>query len=412
MVSITRDFAPPFKLIAPFFIIGAIFYLVSNFMLFGFSVEQFTYTSDMSLISWAHIFLLGFVMMTIFGAMAQLIPVVLERGHFSVDLYYVIWPLLTIGVLMMAYGFVYNHLTLSFGGMVVLIAMMIFSVEVFLTIKDVKKFDLVVVSVMVSNIFLIMGIVIGFIMALTFAGFISTDVMLLVKSHIYLLIGGYVFITIMAFSYILIPMFGLAHGFSTKPLKLAIFLQTVGVILVFISSLSGSNTISKLGYICSLFSVISYFYLIYTVNQTRARKQNDMYIISLLVAFIFFATGLVFGCLHVTSANDMYAVLSGWLIFVGFFGFMISGHLYKIVPFLVWYERFSPLVGKQKVPMLADMVPTKSANFQILFTCIGIILESFAIFFQNSNTHMAAASFLAIGALFLFLNLMFMIRFK
>jgi len=412
MVSITRDFAPPFKLIAPFFIIGAIFYLISNFMLFGFSVEQLAYTSDMSLISWVHIFLLGFVMMTIFGAMAQLIPVVLERGHFSVDLYYVIWPLLTIGVLMMAYGFVYSHLTLSFGGMAVLIAMTIFSVEVFLTIKGVEKFDLVVVSVIISNIFLVMGIVIGFIMALTFAGFISTDVLLLVKSHIYLLIGGYVFITIMAFSYILIPMFGLAHGFSTKPLKLAIFLQTVGVIVVFISSLIDSDTISKLGYICSLLSVISYFYLIYTVNQTRARKQNDMYIISLLVAFIFFATGLVFGVLHVTSANDIYAVLSGWLIFVGFFGFMISGHLYKIVPFLVWYERFSPLVGKQKVPMLADMVPLKSANFQIFFTCIGIVLESFAIFFQSNDIHMAAASFLAIGALFLFSNLMFMIRFK
>jgi hypothetical protein len=249
-------------------------------------------------------------------------------------------------------------------------------------------------------------------MALSFAGFMSTDVVLLLKAHIYLLIGGYVFITIMAFSYILIPMFGLAHGFSTKPLKLAIFLQTVGVILVFISSLIDLDVMSKLGYVLSLFSVISYFYLIYTVNQKRARKQNDMYIISLLVSFIFFAIGLVFGIFHVISANDVYAVLSGWLIFVGFFGFMISGHLYKIVPFLVWYERFSPLVGKQKVPMLADMVPERAANFQIFFTGIGIVLESFAIFFQSSDTHMAAASFLLIGAIFLFSNLMFMIKFR
>jgi len=412
MVSITRDFAPPFKLIAPFFIIGAIFYVISNFMLFGFSVEQLTYTSDMLLISWVHIFLLGFVMMTIFGAMAKLIPVVLERGHFSVDLYYIIWPLLTIGVLMMAYGFVYSHLLLSFGGMAVLIAMLVFSIEVFLTIKNVEKFGLVVISVIISNIFLILGIVVGFIMALTFAGFISTDVVLLLKSHVYFLIAGYVFITIMAFSYILIPMFGLAHGFSTKPLKLAIFLQTTGVILVFIASLIDSDFISKLGYLCSLVSVISYFYLIYTVNLTRARKQNDMYIISLLVSFIFFAIGLVFGVLHVISEIDMYAVLSGWLIFVGFFGFMISGHLYKIVPFLVWYERFSPLVGKQKVPMLGEMVPERAANFQIFFTGTGIILESFAIFFQSSDTHMAAASFLSIGAIYLFGNLMFMIKFK
>lgn len=412
MVSITRDFAPPFKLIAPFFIIGSIFYLISSFLLFFFDVEQLSSTTDLYVVSWVHIFLLGFVMMTIFGAMAQLIPVVLERGHFSVDFYYIIWPLLTSGVICMAYGFIYSHLVLSFGGMMVLIAMSVFSIETFLTIKDVKEYGLVVVSVLISNIFLLIGIILGFVMALTFAGFITTDVMLLLKAHVYMLIGGYIFITIMGFSYILIPMFGLAHGFSTKPLKIAIWLQSIGVILVFIAVLIESNFLSIVGYVFSLLSVLNYFYLIYTINQTRARKENDMYIISLLVSFIFFAIGVVFGVLHVVTENEMYAVLSAWLIFVGFFGFMISGHLYKIVPFLVWYERFSPLVGKQKVPMLADMVPIKSANFQIYLTTVGIVLFSFAIFFQNTNLQMAAVSFLSIGSLFLFKNLMFMIRFN
>jgi len=412
MVSITRDFAPPFKLIAPFFIIGAVFYMASNFLLFLIDIEQLSSITDFYIVSWVHIFLLGFVMMTIFGAMAQLIPVVLERGHFSVDMYYVIWPLFTLGILMMGYGFIHSHLILSFGGMIVLISMAIFSIETFLTIKDVEKFGLVVISVLISNIFLLTGIVVGFIMALTFADFISTDVMLLLKAHVYMLIGGYVFITIMAFSYILIPMFGLAHGFSTKPLKLAITLQSIASVLVFISALVNSEFVSRVGYLCSLISVLSYFYLIFTINKTRARKENDMYIISLLASFIFFAFGVVFATLHMSTSNEIYAILSGWLIFVGFFGFMISGHLYKIVPFLVWYEKFSPLVGKQKVPMLGDMVPTKSANFQIFLTCTGIVLEAFAIFFQNSNIHMAAASFLIIGALFLFKNLMFMIQFK
>ena len=412
MVNITRDFAPPFKLIAPFFIIGGIFYLISNFLLFLLDIEQTSSITDLYIVSWVHIFLLGFVMMIIFGAMAQLIPVVLERGHFSVDMYYVIWPLFALGTILMSYGFIYSHLVLSFGGVIALIAMFIFSIEAFLTIKGVEKFDLVVVSVLISNIFLLIGIVIGFVMALTFAGFISTDVMLLLKAHIYMLIGGYVFITIMAFSYILIPMFGLAHGFSTKPLKLAITFQGIGVVLVFISALVDLELLSRVGYLCSLISVVSYFYLIFTINKTRARKENDMYIISLLLSFIFFAIGVIFGVLYINTPSDIYAALSGWLIFFGFFGFMISGHLYKIVPFLVWYERFSPLVGKQKVPMLADMVPTKSANFQIYLTTIGIVLFSFAIFFQNSNLKMAAASFLIIGALFLFKNLMFMIRFK
>ncbi len=131
MVSITRDFAPPFKLIAPFFIIGSIFYVISNFLLFTLDIGQLSTTSDLYIVSWAHIFLLGFVMMTIFGGMAQLIPVVLERGHFSVDFYYIIWPLFSLGILFMGYGFIYSHLVLSFGGMMVLIAMCVFSIETF-----------------------------------------------------------------------------------------------------------------------------------------------------------------------------------------------------------------------------------------------------------------------------------------
>jgi hypothetical protein len=189
-------------------------------------------------------------------------------------------------------------------------------------------------------------------------------------------------------------------------------MQSLAVSIVFIAALIENELFTKIGYFLSFLSVLIYFYLIFTIDKTRARKQNDMYIISLLLGFIFFALAVVFGGLYIASSNEIYALLSGWLLFVGFFGFLISGHLYKIVPFLVWYERFSPLVGKQKVPMLGDMVPTKSANFQIYLTSVGIILFSFAIYFQNSDLQMAAASFLCIGSLFLFKNLMFMIRFK
>ena len=33
--------------------------------------------------------------------------------------------------------------------------------------------------------------------------------------------------------------------------------------------------------------------------------------------------------------------------------------LYKIVPFLIWFHRFSTLVGKVKVPLLKDVLPEK-----------------------------------------------------
>ena len=97
MFAISRDFAPPLELISPFFKIGVTIYLLSMISLMGFN-SSFAY-QEMAVAGWVHLFLLGFVMVIIFGAMAQLIPVVLEVGHAIVDLYYVILPLLVIGTI-------------------------------------------------------------------------------------------------------------------------------------------------------------------------------------------------------------------------------------------------------------------------------------------------------------------------
>ena len=70
-MAVSQDFAPPFKLIAPYFIIGVCSFVFSALLLFGFDVESLS-SMDHTTLSWVHIFLLGFVMMVIFGAMAQL----------------------------------------------------------------------------------------------------------------------------------------------------------------------------------------------------------------------------------------------------------------------------------------------------------------------------------------------------
>ena len=39
--------------------------------------------------------------------------------------------------------------------------------------------------------------------------------------------------------------------------------------------------------------------------------------------------------------------------------------LYKIVPFLIWFRRFSTLVDKVKVPPLKDVLPEKRTKSQL-----------------------------------------------
>jgi len=411
MFSISQDFAPPFKLISPFFILGSLFYLLASIFIFSFSSDNL-FVQDTKVLSFVHLFLLGFVMMVIFGAMAQLVPVVLEVGHAAVELFYAIWPLLSIGTILMVAGFLGYPALLPYGGTVVLIAMMIFVMEIFATIKKVEKFNLVMNSVLISNTFLFFGIIFGLVMALGYAGTIEVDILTLLRSHVYLVIGGYITITLMGLSVVLLPMFGLSHGFSMKPLEIAIALMSISVVMVVSSSFFEYVLIEYIAYMLAVISLLFYFYLVVMIFKTRARKEIDIYTISLMYAFFSMLVALVFGIAYLMIGYEPLLLASGWLIFFGFFGFAITGHIYKIVPFLVWFERFSPLVGKEKVPMLADMLPKKGSSAQFVYGALGVSVVAVAILLQDTMLIKAGASFLVVGAVALVRNVFYMINYK
>jgi len=410
-MAISQDFAPPFKLIAPYFIIGVISFVVSVAFLFGFDISNLT-TIDNITLSWVHIFLLGFVMMVIFGAMAQLVPVVLEVGHFAVELYYIIYPLLLSGTIMMGYGFLSSPSLLPYGGVVVLVSLLIFVLETFLTIKKVPKLNLVMTSVLLANTFLFFGLIFGILMALGYAGTISIDVVSLLKAHIYLVLGGYVGVTIMGMSLILLPMFWLSHSFSWKPVTYALWTISFGVISVVLSSLFTSISLEYIGYSLTLIALCLYFYQIYLIYKTRVRMDNDIYLHSLLFSYGSLILSIIMGIIYMLVPNPNLLLTIGWIVFLGYITFVISGHLYKIVPFLVWYERFSPLIGKQKVPMLADMVPVKSSKYQFRFSSLGVIIGAIGLLFAVDAIFKIGVSFLFVGSIFLLKDLISMINFK
>src|SRR5690606_25100302 len=55
--------------------------------------------------------------------------------------------------------------------------------------------------------------------------------------------------------------------------------------------------------------------------------------------------------------DPRWAVLFGWFAVWGWAGAIVLGMLTRIVPFLVWFHRFSALVGKVPVPPMRRMIP-------------------------------------------------------
>jgi hypothetical protein len=327
--------------------------------------------------------------------------VVLEAGHAVVDVYYVIMPLLGIGTAVMVAGFWVSPALLPYGGLLVLIAMMIFAIENFATLKKTTIETLTVSTVKWSNGYLLLGILTGFAIALGLAGDLSIDVGLMLKAHVYAVLGGYVILTIIGLSLILIPMFSLAHGFDETPVRHAFRLVVLGVGIVFAGALGGWEIVMYPGYGITITGILFYLYQIYLIAKLTVRKEMDIWAKSMLFAYGSLILSLVLGVLYFVT--DVEAVLhtSAWFLLMGFIASMITGHLYKIVPFLVWFERFAPLVGKKKVPMLHEMYSKQGASMFFWFTAAGVILAGIGLLFESDIFFKAGGSFLLAGALFL-----------
>ena len=410
-MNISTAFAPPFKLISPFFIIASLVFVASVALLFGFNTELI-HNLDSAVLSWVHLFLLGFVMMIIFGAMAQLVPVVLEVGHFAVDLYYIIYPLLLIGTILMALGFYSYPLLLPFGGIIAFISFGVFLFETFLTILKVKKINFVITTVIVANIFLLLGLIIGIIMALAYAGIVSVDIYGLLKAHVYLVFFGYVGLTIMGMSLVLLPMFWLSHDFTWMYVKSSLVILSIAIISVTLSSFLDNKFLEYLGYTLTVCAFFLYFYQIYIIYKSRVRVEIDIYFKSMIFSYISLVLALILGIFYLFTPKQEVLITFYWLIFTGYITFMITGHLYKIIPFLVWYERFSPFVGKRKVPMLADLIPQKSSKFQFFLTSLGVIVVAIGLLSSIDTIYKSGVSILFVGSIFLLKDILFMINFK
>ena len=411
LMNISQQFAPPFKLVGSFFVSAMLILFIGIVLLFNFDINSL-HTQNAFVLSWVHLFLLGFIIMSIFASMAQLLPVVLEVEHFSIDLYYVVNPLLFIGTILIFFGFYKYPVILSYGGVIVFISFFIFLFESFLTIKKVKKLNFLSTTVLVANIFLLLGLIVAIILSFVYSGNLDLDIKALMLSHIYLVFVGYLGITIISMSYILIPMFWLSHSFNNIYLKLAFYSISVGVVLVVLSQILKFKLFENLGYFVVLIGFILFIYQLYLIFKTKVRKQKDIYYKYIVFSVVNFVTALILVCLYFIVLNDYFLVVAGFIFLLGFLTPIITAHLYKIIPFLVWFHRFAPLVGKQKVPMLADMVPIKSSDFGFVFYFVGFVLSLIAFSLSSDILFKSAISFLLIGTSFIIKDVFYIINFK
>ncbi|AQW81551.1 putative membrane protein [Campylobacter pinnipediorum subsp. pinnipediorum] len=376
---ILNTFAPPFRLVGGYFLVGLFYLLVSIFLFF---YADFNALTSLNTAGFFHVFFVGFVLSIIIGALYQLTSVILESAFFSIKGAYLNLFIYAISLLFFSAGMVFaNDKFLHIGSKILFTSLLFFAITFFLSFLKGNKRSFASFALFISSLFLIVGLIFGLFLALIFAGKVSLDFELMLRYHIYFVIG-FIFFVIIGAGSVLLPMFALSHKVNFLISKISIATYILSGFFIFWNI--------KISLVMIIVSFLLFVIQAILILKNRVRKAFDYWNLNLFLSFI----SLIIFCFGFDKFGNSYSV---FIITYGFLYPFIVAHFYKIVPFLVWYHYVSPFVGKQNVPLLDDMVKKNMAysafrlNLFAIFLSffwlkISILFLFFSIFLVCANT--------------------------
>ncbi len=405
-MNISPDFSPSIKLMKPYFLLSAFFYFISMVSLFF--INPTDSLNSFTIVGWVHLYMIGFVMIAIFSAMAQLGPIVVETKHSNETIFKYLWLFLLLALTLMLVGFYIDITYLFYGGVTALIAMSIYAFEFLLTLKNMRRKTSITKAMKMSNFFLLIGIGTGIVMASGFNGFIDINPDSFLTMHIYSLVVGFVILLIMGISIILIPMFGYSKRISDNKFSHSFITLSSAVVIMIFAGILTHKILEEIAYVLTIIAIILYLYQLKNMFISRKKVVHDIWAKSIYVGFLSFILSFILFIFYLFSDNELLLKVSMWITLIGFFSFLIMGNLYKIIPFLVWFQIYSPLIEEQVVPMLHQLVDTRLASLQWFYSSIGLLVSSLGILLSNNNIFYGGVLLLSIGA-FLFLSFVYKI---
>lgn len=391
-MNVNPSYSLPFKVSGSYFVLGTLFYLLFTISLYNIEID--TDISDFSFIASVHIFMLGFVMMVIFGAMSQLIPVISEKNHIKPYLYSYIYKVQSIGSLILVFGFLFDQRLLPLGALIVLSAMLIFSYASYFTLKDSKRNSMVVKSMGFSNMFLLFGIFFGVAMAFAYAGFLDTNPKIFLKAHIISILAGYVMLNVMGVSTVLLPMFGRFKRVSDNAFSKNFYLMSFGVSLAIISTFLNFKILDFISFSLMILSVVVFLFMIVKDILSSQKIVYDIWFKNLIVSFLSLCFAIVLFIIYTISTSQVFLNLAILLFLFGFITFLIKAHLYKIVPFLIFFEFYSEYIGEKDVPMLHEILDEPLALLELFYSVLGLILLLISTTMADEKLFLASITFM------------------
>jgi len=354
-----------------------------------------------------HLFVLGWATMLAMGAVYQLIPVVVQTIVYSERLGYFHYIIFTTGLAGLLYGFIASQINwIAIGASAAFVGILSFGWNMYMTLRRAARWNAITISAACSIVYLVLTGLSGMLMGINFATAWWIDGHdNLFGAHIWMGTIGWFGLLITGFSYKMLPMFYLAHNYSTKPQTIILLLWNAAVIVGAATFLADGST----WLIWFALLILTAAAAVYNVHLLRIRRSRHKRHPGSGIQWSVYCSIAFGSLLAVWLAVSVYSPdmllhedairIAGWLYLSGWVSFTILSYASKIIPFLWWTYRYGKQAGKPGTPLMADMLSDKHVHVSLSAMAAGILLVTIGMLFGSQWMIELAGTALSAGSL-------------
>jgi cbb3-type cytochrome oxidase subunit 1 len=309
-----------------------------------------------------HLLTLGWISLTIMGAAYQLVPVALEARLYSERVArWQYWCMAVGAAGMVAHFWIGEFGGMAFSAWLVLVAAVLFAWNMGVTLWRLPRWGIVAKHVVAAAGFFLATALVGNLMALDrVLGFWHGEVLNILHAHAHLAALGWANMIIFGVAYRLIPMFALAPDPDERTPTWQFWIYTLGIAGLYPTVLLGSGLQIVFALLVAT-GIALFVHQVLRIARSRKKPVLDWGVrtaltaVGYLVILVPVGLALAAGLIPEGEFASRLAFAYGFLGLVGWVSITIIGMMHKIFPFLVWFHRYSDLVGKEPVPALHQL---------------------------------------------------------